>query len=442
MGPKTDTIEVDATPPQRAAVVIIGGGIIGVSAALSLAQKGVSVVLCEKGDIAGEQSSRNWGWCRKMGRDPRELPLIIESLRLWGRMNETVGAETGFRVTGIAYLCDTAEEEASRAAWLDHAREYQLDTRMIGAEETARLLPGSARRYRAALYTPSDGRAEPQKAAPAIAAAARRLGATILTRCAARGVESQAGRVAAIVTERGRIACDAVLLAGGAWSRLFCGNLGLDLPQLKVRSSVLRTERLDGGPETAASGAGFAFRKRLDGGYTVANLYASAAEIVPDSFRLFADFWPLWRSGQPRVHLRLGRRFGEEWRTPRRFPLDRPTPFEAVRTLDPEPITAVNDRALAALRRSFPVFREARVAQQWAGMIDVTPDAVPVISPVAALPGFFVATGFSGHGFGIGPAAGRLAADLVTGDPPLVDPAPFRFERYRDGPRPRPMAGI
>ncbi|MBV9116879.1 MAG: FAD-binding oxidoreductase, partial [Acetobacteraceae bacterium] len=414
MGPKTDPIEVDATLPQRAAVVVIGGGIIGVSAALSLAQKGVSVVLCEKGDIAGEQSSRNWGWCRKMGRDPRELPLIIESLRLWGRMNEAVGAETGFRVTGIAYLCDTAEEEASRAAWLDHAREYQLDTRMIGAEETARLLPGSARRYRAALYTPSDGRAEPQKAAPAIAAAARRLGATILTRCAARGVESQAGRVAAVVTERGRIACDAVLLASGAWSRLFCGNLGLDLPQLKVRSSVLRTERLDGGPETAASGAGFAFRKRLDGGYTVANLYASAAEIVPDSFRLFADFWPLWRSGQPRVHLRLGRCFGEEWRTPRRFPLDRPTPFEAVRTLDPEPITAVNDRALASLRRSFPVFREARVAQQWAGMIDVTPDAVPVISPVAALPGFFVATGFSGHGFGIGPAAGRLAADLVT----------------------------
>jgi glycine/D-amino acid oxidase-like deaminating enzyme len=442
MGPKTDPIEVDATLPQRAAVVVVGGGIIGVSAAFSLAQKGVSVVLCEKGDIAGEQSSRNWGWCRKMGRDPRELPLIIESLRLWGRMNETVGAETGFRVTGIAYLCETAEEEASRASWLDHAREYQLDTRMIGADETARLLPGSARRYRGALYTPSDGRAEPQKAAPAIAAAARRLGATILTRCAARGVESQAGKVAAVVTERGRIACDAVLLAGGAWSRLFCGNLELELPQLKVRSSVLRTERLDGGPETAAAGAGFAFRKRLDGGYTVANLYASAAEIVPDSFRLFADFWPLWRSGQPRVHLRLGQRFGEEWRTPRRFPLDRPTPFEAARTLDPEPITAINDRALASLARSFPVFREARVAQQWAGMIDVTPDAVPVISPVAALPGFFVATGFSGHGFGIGPAAGRLAADLVTGDPPLVDPAPFRFERYRDGSRPQPMAGI
>ena len=97
MGPRVDPVASDETLPARADVVVIGGGIIGVSTALFLAQKGVSVVLCEKGHIAGEQSSRNWGWCRKMGRDPREIPLVIESLRLWERMNETVEAETGFR---------------------------------------------------------------------------------------------------------------------------------------------------------------------------------------------------------------------------------------------------------------------------------------------------------------------------------------------------------
>jgi glycine/D-amino acid oxidase-like deaminating enzyme len=75
-------------------------------------------------------------------------------------------------------------------------------------------------------------------------------------------------------------------------------------------------------------------------------------------------------------------------------------------------------------------------------MIDVTPDAVPVISGVDALPGFFIATGFSGHGFGIGPAAGRLVADLVTGESPLVDPKDFRFSRFSDGSRPRPIAGF
>ncbi len=85
---------------------------------------------------------------------------------------------------------------------------------------------------------------------------------------------------------------------------------------------------------------------------------------------------------------------------------------------------------------------KAKVDQQWAGLIDVTPDAVPVISSVDGLPGFFIATGFSGHGFGIGPGAGRLVADLVTGSGPIVDPTPFRFARFSDGSQPRPIAGI
>jgi len=96
MAPRVDPVSSDEKLPAKADVVIVGGGIIGTSTALFLAQRGVSTVLCEKGHIAGEQSSRNWGWCRKMARDPRELPLIIDSLRLWDRMNGTVEAETGF----------------------------------------------------------------------------------------------------------------------------------------------------------------------------------------------------------------------------------------------------------------------------------------------------------------------------------------------------------
>ena len=122
MGPVVDPVSSDETLPQRVSVVIVGGGIIGASAALFLAKRGVSVALCEKGQIAGEQSSRNWGWVRKMGRDPREIPLIIESLRLWEGMNETVEAETGFRRTGILYACETDEEVERRAGWLEYAR--------------------------------------------------------------------------------------------------------------------------------------------------------------------------------------------------------------------------------------------------------------------------------------------------------------------------------
>jgi glycine/D-amino acid oxidase-like deaminating enzyme len=442
MAPRVDPVHSDDVLPERVDVVIVGGGIIGTSAALFLAQKGVSTLLCEKGHIAGEQSSRNWGWCRKMGRDPREIPLIIESLRLWQGMNATVEAETGFRQCGIMYLAETTAELQGFEAWLEHARQYQLDSRILTPGAAAELTPGLTGPWIGALYTASDGKAEPQMASPAIAEAARRGGATILTRCAVRGVETAGGRVAAAVTERGRVACNAVVLAGGAWSRLFCGNLGIELPQLKVRATVMRTEPLEGGPETSASGGLFGFRKRMDGGYTVATLGVRTIDLVPDHFRLFRDYLPAARLHWKKLRFRVGGRWLDEWRMPRRWALDSASPFETVRVLDPEPDGYVVDRAKTAIAQAFPLFRNAVEAERWAGMIDVMPDAVPVISPVESLPGFFIATGFSGHGFGIGPGAGKLVADMVTGDPTLVDPTPFRLSRFTDGsnPRPHPLA--
>jgi len=438
MAPRVDPVHSDETLPEHADVVIIGGGIIGTSTALFLAQKGVSTVLCEKGHIAGEQSSRNWGWCRKMGRDPREIPLIIESLRLWQGMNGLVGAETGFRQPGIMYLSETRAQLDKLEVWLEYGRQYQLDTRIITSAEVAELLPGSAKNWAGALYTPSDGKAEPQMAAPAIAEGARRLGAGILTQCAVRGIETAGGRVAAAVTEKGRIACDSVVLAGGAWSRLFCRNLGVDLPQLKILSSVMRTEKVEGGPECSASGAGFGYRKRLDGGYNVSQLAGNVYDIVPDSLRLFRDFLPLARIKWSGIRFHLGRRWIEEWRVPRQWGLDDRSPFEQVRVLDPQPARKPLDDAHASLAVAFPVFRNVAIAERWAGLIDVTPDAVPVISAVQSLPGFFIATGFSGHGFGIGPGAGKLMADLVTGAPTLVDATPFRLDRFADRSQPRP----
>lgn len=442
MAPRVDPVHSDEALPAHADVVVIGGGIIGTSAALFLAQKGVSVALCEKGHIAGEQSSRNWGWCRKMARDPRELPLIIESLRLWERMNETIGAETGFRTCGIMYLGETAAELAQLEDWLEHARQYQLDTRLIDGAEVAERLPGLAKKWAGALFTPSDGKGEPQLAAPAIANAARKAGASIHTGCAVRGIERTAGRVSAVVTEKGRIACQSAVLAGGAWSRLFCGNLGIELPQLKVLGSVMRTDRLDGGPEISASGGLFGYRKRMDGGYTVSTLGVRTIDIVPDSFRLALDYWPAIRLHWKKLRFRVGGKFAEEWRMKRRWDLDEATPFEAVRTLDPAADPVVLERAKADIAASFPAFRNVGVAETWGGMMDVMPDAIPVISAVDAVPGFFIATGFSGHGFGIGPGAGRLVADMVSGGPTIVDPTPFRLSRFTDGsnPRPHPLA--
>ncbi|MGA8756103.1 MAG: FAD-binding oxidoreductase [Stellaceae bacterium] len=442
MAPLVDPVSSDEALPARVDVVVIGGGIIGASTALFLAEKGISVALCEKGHIAGEQSSRNWGWCRKMGRDPRELPLIIESSRLWQGMNERVEAETGFRQAGIMYLAETQAELHELEGWLDHARQYQLDTRVLTRAEAAELMPGLTGNWVGGLYTASDGKAEPQRAAPAIAEAARRKGAAIFTQCAVRGIETAGGRIAAVATERGRIACSQVVLAGGAWSRLFCGNLGIDLPQLKVLASVMRTEPLSGGPEISASGGLFGIRKRMDGGYTVATLGVRTIDLVPDNFRLFVPYLPAARLHWRRLRFRIGQRFIEEWRTKRRWSLDESTPFEAVRTLDPDPDPYVLNRAQNAVIEAFPLFRGVAIAERWGGMIDVMPDAIPVISAVDNVPGFFIATGFSGHGFGIGPGAGKLVADMVAGDPTLVDPAPFRLTRFTDGsnPQPHPLA--
>jgi glycine/D-amino acid oxidase-like deaminating enzyme len=430
MSPPVDPVASDTAIPSRTGVVIVGGGIIGVSTALFLAEKGHSVVLCEKGRIGGEQSSRNWGWVRTMGRDAREIPLALESLRLWRGMNQRTGRETGYRQPGIAYFCETEQEVATQEAWLEQAQQYQVDARLLRGAAIDTLLPGAGGKFVAALHTPTDGRAEPSHAAPAIAEAARAHGAVILTNCAVRGIDLQAGRVAGVVTEQGRIACDAVVLAGGAWSRLFCGNTGIDLPQLKVLGSVFRTAPLAGGPEITAGGNVFAWRKRLDGGYTIARRNANIADITPDSFRLLLDYLPTLRQNYGEVRLRIGRRFLEEWRLRHHWSLDEATPFEAVRVLDPTPKQSVLAEARTALARLFPAFAGMQVAQSWAGLIDVTPDAVPVIDQMARIPGFFIATGFSGHGFGIGPGAGRLMADLVAGDTPVVDPSPFRLSRF------------
>jgi glycine/D-amino acid oxidase-like deaminating enzyme len=430
MSSPVDLVKSDTELPERVRVVVIGGGIIGVTTALFLAEKGHSVALCEKGRIGGEQSSRNWGWCRTMGRDFGEIPLAMESLRLWRGMNERTGRETGFRQPGIMYLCENEREVAAQEAWLEQARLYQVESRLLRGQELDAMMPDASANFVAGLHTPTDGRAEPSLAAPAIAEAARDRGAKIFTDCAVRGIDLHNGRLVGVITERGRIRCDAAVLAGGAWSRLFAGNAGLDLPQLKVLGSVFRTEPLSGGPDITAAGSVFAFRKRLDGGYSIARRNANTAELTPDHFRLLSDFFPRLLASRHEIRLRLGGRTWEELRTARHWSLDQTTPFEAVRVLDPKPKQGILAEARDVLSRVFPAFANMKVAESWAGLMDVTPDAVPVIDEVKRIPGFFIATGFSGHGFGIGPGAGKLMADLVAGDPPVVDPHPFRLDRF------------
>ncbi|MBM9400762.1 FAD-binding oxidoreductase [Gluconacetobacter azotocaptans] len=430
MAPKVDRVRSDEHMPDSAHVVIIGGGVIGVTTAFFLARAGVSVVLCEKGEIAAEQSSRNWGWTRVMGRDERELPLGQLSLELWRNLSSLTGRETGFRQCGILYACDDQKQLDEFLAWKGIADRYQIRTSILDGARTAEMAGGAQRPFKGGLYCPTDGRAEPTMAVPAIAEAARGEGAAILTHCAVRTLDRQGGRVSGVVTERGTIRCDTVVLAGGAWSRLFAGNEGIDLPALNVLGSVMRVDNVEGAPEESVGGSDFAFRRNLQGGYNISRRNASVSEITPDTFRQFHKFIGSYMRGRKELRLRLGRRFLDELRMRRRWSADSVTPFEQIRILDPEPTHDLLEEAARVLKRDFPPFRTMREVERWGGMIDVTPDAVPIIGEVGSLPGLVLGTGFSGHGFGIGPGAGKLLSEIVTGARPSVDLAPFRYDRF------------
>jgi glycine/D-amino acid oxidase-like deaminating enzyme len=417
----------------RPEVVVIGGGVAGVASAYFLARAGVPVVLCEKGRVAGEQSSRNWGWIRKQGRDPRELPASILALRLWEQIAGEIGEDIGWHKGGVTYLAETPGELARFEAWLAHARDHQLDSRLLSAAETDALLGQSGRRFKGALFTPSDARAEPARAVPALARAAERAGARILEGCAVRSLDREAGKVSAVLTERGAIPCRAVILAAGAWCALFLRHLGVDLPQLKVKASVQRTGPAPLITESAVGATRASFRRRQDGGYTIARSGASTFDITPAALRHFRAFLPALRENWGNIRLRVGRAFVDEFTTSVHWSADRPTPFERHRVLDPPPDHQLLDRVLRDAADLFPQLQGARPAERWAGMIDVTPDEIPVLGPVGGWDGLFLATGFSGHGFGIGPAAGHVMAQLARGEAPVVDLTPFRLARFCEG---------
>lgn len=420
--------------PERCDVAVIGGGIIGVSSAYELARRGVSVVLLEKGVIGGEQSGRNWGWVRQQNRDLHELPLAMQSLRRWSELSAELGEDVGFRKSGILYGTEQRSDVAQWEAWLARAREVGFNSEILSARELASRIPSGRAQWAGGLWSVTDGRAEPSKAAPAIARGAQRLGAKVYQNCAVRSLDTSAGRISGIWTERGRLAADTVVLAGGAWSALLCQRHGIDLPAINVMGTALRTAEAPGVIEGCFSGPGFALRRRLDGGYTIAVPGYGRVELAPQNLRHSVKFRAMFRSKlNKKLKIRVGRSFFHGPEASANWRDGDLSPFEQTRILDPRPDTEWLDRALHNVARVFPELAGMRIAHAWAGAIDTTPDLVPVISKVDAKPGLVIASGFSGHGFGLGPGAGLLVSRIVTEDAPQFDISPFRLARFSDG---------
>lgn len=423
--------------PDAVDAVVIGGGVIGMFTALHLNRRGKRVLVCEKGRIAGEQSSRNWGWVRKQGRDPAELPIMIEADHMWDALDEKVGGRTGLARKGIFYLASTQAELERHAEWLDVARTHQVEARMMSNADLAGLIDqgGSGHKWIGGIMTPNDARAEPWQAVPAVADLAHEEGVILREDCAVRTLDIEGGRITGVVTESGTVRTDQVVLAGGAWSSLFARRHGISIPQLSVRSTAARTGPLPAVLNGNAVDETLATRRRQDGGYTLAPSDYTEHLIGRDSVRNLFKYLPVLKHSLNETALRPGAPadFPDAWGTPRSWEGDQVSPFERMRVLDPKPNRKVVEDLRKHFAERFPDLGKPDIATAWAGMIDAMPDVVPIVDRVPALTGLIIATGMSGHGFGIGPGFGKVIADIVAGKPTGHDLSRFRFSRFSDG---------
>ena len=432
MHPHVERLPSDEKQPDAADIVVIGGGIVGAAAAYFLAKSGRSVALVEKGYVGCEQSSRTWGWCRQQNRDARELPLSNLSMRLWDVLAQEIGKDLGFRRCGLLYATDDSKQLAEWDRWRETARLFNIETRMLSAQEAAERIPATRRKWVGGLHNSADGKAEPALAAPALAAGARAHGATIHQNCAARRLDVVNRTVKGVYTEKGLIRAHAVLCAAGAWASAFCRPYEVDFPQASVRQTALRSRPTANVGEVVYT-PDCALTRRLDGSYTMAISGRATLELTPQGLLFARAFLPMFVKRLKALQIGLGASFVTGPESLATWCSKDAERFERHRVAAPAPSRRIAAAVLENVRASFPALADLQIADAWGAYVDCTPDAIPVISPAQGLSGLYVAAGCSGHGFGVGPGIGRLAADLITNETPSVDPTPFRLSRFQDG---------
>jgi sarcosine oxidase subunit beta len=369
--------------PESASVVIVGGGVIGTSAAFHLAEVGVDVVLVERAQLGSGSTSRAAGGVRAQFSDALNIQIAQRSLEAFTAFATRPGWEIDLKRSGYLFVlsreADMTEFEASVAL----QNRYGVPSRMLGADEARALCPLLAGDdILGASFSPDDGHATPEAVVQGYAFAARALGAHLRVGCEVIGIDTDGDRITAVRTTDGVVATDVVICAAGAWSRA-CGEMvGVTLPVTPVRRQILFTEPMDGLP--------------TDLPFTID----------------FASSFYFHREG-PGLLMGMSHT-GEQ-------------PGFALETTD----DWVPDLLEVASRRA-PRIAEAGIKGGWAGLYEVTPDHNAIIGESARVSRFLYATGFSGHGFLQGPAVGEILRDLVVGHPPFVDIRPLSVERFGD----------
>ncbi len=374
--------------PDRADVVVVGGGAIGTSIAFHLAEAGVDVCLLERDALSSGSTSRAAGGIRTQFSDPLNIAMGLRSVEAFSRFRERPGGEIDLHQVGYLFLLDRPEDVAFFERNVAVQNELGVPSRLIEPAEAAELSPlAGLEGVLAATYCPLDGHASPEAVAQGYAAGARAHGATVLTGYAATSIEVVAADVRSVTTDRGVVVSPTVVCAAGVWSPELMKTAGVDLPVEPVLRQVVTTGPVAGIPEriplTVDFTTGFYFHREGPG-----LLIGMADRSQPPGFDAPTD--PAWL----------------------------------------EHVTEV-----AAWRA--PAFLDMGIAHGWKGYYEVTPDHNGLVGEVPGLARVLYATGFSGHGFMQAPAVGEIVRDLYLGRGPFVDVSPLSAERFAlHAPRP------
>jgi sarcosine oxidase subunit beta len=371
---------------------------MGASVAYYLTRLGITdVVIVEREPLLGMGSTgRNAGGVRHQFSSEANVRLSIESIRLFERFHEEVGYELDLHQDGYLFLLSTEASLESFRRSVEMQRGLGVEVKLIGADEAARLAPGlRVDGVLGATYCARDGICDPNGVTQGFAKAAQAVGARIYRETEVTGLRVEGGRMAAVETSRGAISTRTVVNAAGPYAREVGEMAGVDIPVLPFRRHIFITKPFEALIAQDAKGT-------------------PPPPEVPRSHIMVIDFESTFYFHREGAGILFGMSDSEE-----------PSSYDtAVNWEFLEKITPVAEKRLPALI-------EAPVAHAWAGLYEVTPDAMPIIGPARQVGGFFIVGGFSGHGFQHCPAAGRILSDIIAGEGPS-DPntSSFSFDRF------------